>query len=162
MWQCNVRELDRVLRYDNVHYVQYQSKKNVCHDIPQNNFISFLDVDECASVPCKNNGTCTDYIDIYTCKCIPGFQGDNCETGKCLVFDRSSLLLDIKIIIVSLTNLTRLWCKIQNEWLHNENGQYEKVIVRFIYLSLNKEIVIPGFCSFLYHRLYFYWTWQSD
>ena len=41
----------------------------------------FLDIDECHSTPCKNNGTCVDKINSYTCKCKPGFKGTNCETS---------------------------------------------------------------------------------
>ena len=41
----------------------------------------FVDVDECASNPCKNGGVCNDGIDAYTCKCIPGYEGKDCEIG---------------------------------------------------------------------------------
>ncbi|XP_035687857.1 brevican core protein-like [Branchiostoma floridae] len=39
------------------------------------------DVDECASNPCQNGGTCTDGLNRYTCECVAGFTGDNCETA---------------------------------------------------------------------------------
>ena len=41
-----------------------------------------LDVDECASGPCKNGGSCSDQIDGYNCSCQPGFNGSRCEIGK--------------------------------------------------------------------------------
>jgi Notch-like protein len=39
-------------------------------------------IDECASNPCQNKGTCTDLDgpDSYTCDCPAGFTGTNCET----------------------------------------------------------------------------------
>lgn len=40
------------------------------------------DINECASSPCKNGGTCHDDIDSYTCTCIAGYEGHNCETSK--------------------------------------------------------------------------------
>ena len=40
-----------------------------------------VDIDECASNPCHNAGTCTDAVDGYTCGCVAGYNGDNCETG---------------------------------------------------------------------------------
>ena len=46
-----------------------------------NNYFS-EDIDECASSPCQNGGTCNDGVNSYTCECIPGFAGDNCEIGK--------------------------------------------------------------------------------
>ena len=44
--------------------------------------ISFLDIDDCASFPCDNNGTCFDRLDGYTCRCLLGFTGDDCETSE--------------------------------------------------------------------------------
>ena len=43
-----------------------------------------LDIDECESEPCYNNGTCYDGVNNYTCGCIPGITGYNCETSKCM------------------------------------------------------------------------------
>ncbi|XP_070552541.1 uncharacterized protein [Ptychodera flava] len=39
-----------------------------------------IDVNECDSNPCQNDGTCTDMIDSYGCKCKDGFTDRNCET----------------------------------------------------------------------------------
>ena len=41
-----------------------------------------LDIDECASTPCQNNGTCVDGFDGYTCLCMAGYTGDVCETSE--------------------------------------------------------------------------------
>ncbi|XP_035698422.1 uncharacterized protein LOC118431379 isoform X1 [Branchiostoma floridae] len=38
---------------------------------------------ECDSSPCRNSGTCRNSFDSpesYTCTCLPGWGGDNCET----------------------------------------------------------------------------------
>ncbi|XP_078373538.1 uncharacterized protein LOC144657116 [Oculina patagonica] len=42
-------------------------------------FILDDDIDECASGPCQNNGTCTDLVLDYNCSCTPGFTGKNCS-----------------------------------------------------------------------------------
>jgi len=41
--------------------------------------MSKLVIDECASHPCKNNGTCTDQVNGFNCSCAPGFNGTQCE-----------------------------------------------------------------------------------
>ena len=36
--------------------------------------------DPCISAPCQNNAICTnDMVELYTCSCLPGFKGRNCE-----------------------------------------------------------------------------------
>ena len=44
-------------------------------------FMCFADINECASYPCDNGGTCKDDVNRYTCICVPGYTGVNCETS---------------------------------------------------------------------------------
>ena len=46
-----------------------------------------IDIDECESNPCQNGGTCVDAVGGYSCTCIAGFKGDDCETGMQLIDD---------------------------------------------------------------------------
>ena len=46
------------------------------------NYFYPLDIDECASDPCQNGGTCVDKINRYNCECEDGYTGTNCETGQ--------------------------------------------------------------------------------
>ncbi|XP_068447252.1 sushi, nidogen and EGF-like domain-containing protein 1 isoform X3 [Clinocottus analis] len=39
-----------------------------------------IDVNECASHPCQNGGTCEDQINSFQCHCPPGYTGIHCET----------------------------------------------------------------------------------
>ena len=41
--------------------------------------ICAIDVDECLSEPCFNGGTCTAGWDMFTCTCMPGWEGERCE-----------------------------------------------------------------------------------
>ncbi|GFO29520.1 delta-like protein, partial [Plakobranchus ocellatus] len=38
-----------------------------------------INIDECASEPCQNGGTCCDGINSFTCECPPGFKGPLCD-----------------------------------------------------------------------------------
>ena len=40
------------------------------------------DIDECASNPCENGGTCVDGVNGYTCTCAAGYSGTMCGTSK--------------------------------------------------------------------------------
>lgn len=37
-------------------------------------------LDDCASYPCANGGTCQDGVNDYSCTCPPGYNGKNCST----------------------------------------------------------------------------------
>ncbi|KAK9401779.1 coagulation factor X-like [Crotalus adamanteus] len=39
----------------------------------------YVDGDQCLSNPCHYGGTCKDGIGSYTCTCLAGYQGKNCE-----------------------------------------------------------------------------------
>ena len=39
------------------------------------------DIKECASNACMNGATCNEDINKYTCTCVPGYNGVNCEEG---------------------------------------------------------------------------------
>ena len=40
-----------------------------------------LDIDDCQSQPCQNNGTCHDLVNDYRCDCVAGFNGTNCDNS---------------------------------------------------------------------------------
>ena len=45
-------------------------------------FDIFSDIDDCSTNPCQNGGTCADGTNAYTCTCVTGFTGGDCETSK--------------------------------------------------------------------------------
>ena len=46
-----------------------------------------VNIDECASTPCQNNGVCVDAVNMYSCSCQDGFEGEHCEstTTNCFI-----------------------------------------------------------------------------
>ena len=56
--------------------IWYISNSNI------NKWFRYSDIDECASTPCQNGGTCSSpNLDAYVCTCVDGSEGTNCETG---------------------------------------------------------------------------------
>ena len=51
------------------------------------NIHSFTDINECESEPCLNGGTCANGNNQYTCSCVAGYQGTNCETSKSILLN---------------------------------------------------------------------------
>ena len=45
----------------------------------------FLDMDECQNSPCQNGATCVNKQGSYECKCLRGYMGRHCDTGKLIV-----------------------------------------------------------------------------
>lgn len=44
--------------------------------------VNIAETDPCSSFPCKNDGACTKVTNLaYTCSCLPGWTGANCEEG---------------------------------------------------------------------------------
>ena len=43
--------------------------------------ILIIDINECKSSPCLNNGTCRDGVDSYKCICDDRYKGAHCEKG---------------------------------------------------------------------------------
>ena len=62
-----------------------------------------LDIDECATSPCQNGGSCTDQVNGYTCNCVDGYDGTNCETGN--------VATSFWIFIDGKTYIWWTWCK---------------------------------------------------
>ena len=47
--------------------------------------IYFQDIDECSSNPCLNGGSCVDHVNGYTCSCLVGYTGVDCQTGTRII-----------------------------------------------------------------------------
>ena len=57
----------------------------------QNRHLSFVsnsfcelfstDINDCLRGACQNGGTCRDGVGNYSCQCLPGFTGENCQAG---------------------------------------------------------------------------------
>ena len=63
-----------------------------------------LDINECESAPCLNDGLCVDGINSYRCKCKENYVGENCETSKYIMFQAMNLSL-LKFDVVFFSEL---------------------------------------------------------
>ena len=39
-------------------------------------------IDECLPQPCLNGATCVDGIAEFTCRCLPGYEGETCQVSQ--------------------------------------------------------------------------------
>ncbi len=44
----------------------------------------FIEIDECSSSPCVNDGICYDQVAMFDCMCPSQWTGSQCETGMAL------------------------------------------------------------------------------
>ena len=44
--------------------------------------IYVVEINDCASSPCRNGATCDDAVNSYTCLCVAGYTETHCESGK--------------------------------------------------------------------------------
>ena len=59
--------------------------------------IILVDINECLSNPCVNGTICTDAVDAYTCACVAGYTGPQCETGEFMGLKNSYNYLYIEL-----------------------------------------------------------------
>ena len=65
-------------------------------------YYHFTDINECASGPCQNNGTCENIVNGFLCECVPPYIGDTCSCKyhciACLDFDLKFWSIYVKIL----------------------------------------------------------------
>lgn len=54
------------------------------HHSPFRFHFSTVDVNECASNPCLNGGSCINRQNRFSCNCLSGYLGSRCENGQYL------------------------------------------------------------------------------
>ncbi|XP_055101116.2 coagulation factor X isoform X2 [Symphalangus syndactylus] len=59
----------------------YEEAREVFEDSDKTNefWNKYKDGDQCETSPCQNEGECKDGLGEYTCTCLEGFEGKNCE-----------------------------------------------------------------------------------
>ena len=55
----------------------------------------FTDKNDCDPNPCKNGAICNDLIGDYTCECVSGWEGKDCDIGKHHYFTKLLIRLDL-------------------------------------------------------------------
>ena len=55
-------------------------------------------IDQCVSNPCVNGANCTDGYNDYTCACVAGYTGKNCEKGERIGVSSTNILYNYSCI----------------------------------------------------------------
>jgi len=94
------------------------------------------DIDECASNPCENGGTCTNEINSFKCKCVEDlYDGAVCNSGK-LVFNDFNGLFYFHFRSVHV--ICAICCTV-----NIKNGRILRVLQRLMVCSANKNYGVP-------------------
>ena len=80
----------------------------------------FPDVNECHSDPCAHNGTCIGGVNSFTCSCVEGYTGLDCETGiynkyivsTCIHNSLTMVVTDRRILVYIRTSNALLGYKV--------------------------------------------------
>ncbi|XP_030845526.1 protein crumbs homolog 2-like [Strongylocentrotus purpuratus] len=75
------------------------------------------DIDECASQPCLNGGTCTDGVNSYSCSCATRYSGMNCS-----IEDILALALPIAFLLLVAIGLLAFVCH-RYRVIHGRKGR---------------------------------------
>lgn len=126
-------------------------------------FVLLLDKDDCASAVCQNGGTCLDGIDTFLCKCLPGFEGNDCSAGR--HFDIFAYLWGVvryRWTILSLLKLKQPHSRrnMHSSFCHisetNDRGYYCKLVR--LSVTLIRPLTCARWVVHIYMERIFLWS----
>lgn len=88
------------------------------------------DINECASLPCQNNGTCIDLINEYKCSCTNGYSGMNCTNDTC------------KYNIILYSKIFQYFKILKKENGSKGNLVLTKTMVFFVVISVKNRLAV--------------------
>jgi len=59
----------------------YRQRQSLTRSTQRHRLNYKRDINECASNPCQNGASCVAGVNSYSCTCLSGYVGDNCETN---------------------------------------------------------------------------------
>ena len=130
----------------------WAKEKKVYLCLPSSTMVFFYpsliiaDIDDCADQPCQNGATCIDAVNDYTCNCVDGYTGKNCNIGKSRVSVFKGFLIGIFQYSRWLGSILCKYCKLR----FSESCQYCGLRVRLWYYEQKKKKSL--FVSFLFNH----------
>ena len=78
-----------------------------------------VDIDECASGPCNNQGSCHDEVNGFTCSCVTGYTGETCDIGRMMTYFNQQFWfptrIDINQTVQSMKKVRSLKCRVSEK-----------------------------------------------
>lgn len=91
-------------------------------------------IDECASNPCQNGGTCSDAIDSFHCRCQFGYQGQTCSV-RSLTFVAFKCSCRVPSLVhVSIEKFQLVW--IEGDLVSEETNATRDIIFSWIVCNI--------------------------
>lgn len=86
----------------------YRCEQSAARSLPLLSCVRVLsDLNECASSPCAQGGTCVDLEDGFECLCPPQWEGKTCQIGE---FTHTNIVfLVLRISVIWQTSLHFYW-----------------------------------------------------
>ena len=74
-----------------------------------------MNIDDCASTPCENNGTCQDLANDFACSCPEFYKGNITEIRPIKLIDPQNFLLLVLVATQTLNIVRNSMSKLGSE-----------------------------------------------
>lgn len=114
----------------------------MCHFVMFVFFLLLTDVDDCASSPCRHNGTCVDLVADFVCRCVDGWKGRTCSNRNQHCQDGENPCLNGATCVDDSDPEAGFTCRCSSGWKGSicHLGKYRYLFFSFLFYQ-----ILPSF-----------------